>query len=212
MKLTLRKKLWIPIAANKLLLRKKSFLHQTGWIESFKEKKPIGNQGEVIPWMNYSIIEVLKNKITKEHTIFEFGSGYSTLFFASLSKEVTSIEHDREWADRISNSLPSNASIHYFKQDTDGEYCRAIHQFQKKHNIAVVDGRDRVNCLRQALQAIPEDGVIILDDSHRTRYKACFNLTSQEGYRSLTIEGIKPGHTGLFSTTIFYRDNNCLNI
>jgi precorrin-6B methylase 2 len=47
--------------------------------------------------MNYNSIHFLKKKIDKQMKVFEYGMGGSTVFFARLTQEVVSVEHDRIW-------------------------------------------------------------------------------------------------------------------
>lgn len=204
--------LWWLIAFHKLVLRRKSYLHQTGWIESLKHKYPCGKDGAEIPWMNYSVIHLLRERLHKDLSLFEYGSGYSTLFYARLVRDVISIEYDRDWFDLIEKRAPGNVSFVYKEKDIDGGYCRAIGEFEKTFDVVIVDGRDRVNCVKQAIKELSEIGVIILDDSSRERYSEAVDYAENRGFRALSIEGLKPTGYGTDRTTILYRDNNCLNI
>lgn len=49
------------------------------------------------PWITFKAIGFLKKWIKKEHRIFEYGGGGSSLFFADRASEVITIEHDEEW-------------------------------------------------------------------------------------------------------------------
>jgi protein-L-isoaspartate O-methyltransferase len=52
--------------------------------------------------MNYSVVEFLRQRLTKNMLLFEYGSGYSTLFFSKLVKKVVSVEYDKDWYERMS--------------------------------------------------------------------------------------------------------------
>jgi len=93
--------------------------------------------------------------------------------------------------------------------DADGDYCRVINNESKLFEVVIVDGRDRVNCVKQAFSKLAESGVVILDDSGRDRYLEAFDHAKNKGYRALNIEGLKPTGNQIHRTTIFYRDNNC---
>ena len=58
-----------------------------------------------IPWITFSAIDFLKKISHSEMHIFEYGSGGSTLFWASRVKEVVSVEHDRLWYEKIRSEL-----------------------------------------------------------------------------------------------------------
>jgi len=125
---------------------------------------------------------------------------------------VISIEYDRDWFDLIEQRAPGNVSFVYKEKDIDGGYCRAIGEFEKTFDVVIVDGRDRVNCVKQAIKELSEIGVIILDDSSRAKYSEAVDYAENRGFRALSIEGLKPTGYGTDRTTILYRDNNCLNI
>lgn len=196
----------------KLVLKKKSYLNSNGWVRSFLEDIPVDGTGEPLPWMNYPMIRFLEERLSTDMDLFEFGSGYSTMFYARFVNTVTSIEYDRNWLERVSAMSPSNAQVYFQPADEDGDYCRAIHKGGGAYHVVVVDGRDRVNCLKQATQGLTEDGVILLDDSHRERYKVGLEYARTNGFRVIEFEGMKPKGYKAYRTAIIYRDGNCLGI
>ncbi len=189
-----------------------SFLQTTGWLKSLVESKPLDAEGNQIPWMNYSIVNILKERLQKDFHLFEFGSGFSTLFYAELVQRVVSVEHDKEWYDLQKNSLPENAEIIFKNKDVDGEYCRTILNTGQKWDVIVVDGRDRVNCIKQSIETLTECGVILLDDSSRERYREGISFAQSKGFRALNIESFKATGLEIERTTILYRNGNCLGI
>ena len=76
----------------------------------------------------------------------------------------------------------------------------------------VVDGRDRVSCIKQSILALSAGGVIILDDSEREKYQGGIKYALTKGFRALNFEGLKPNHVGTVRSTLLYRDRNCLRI
>ncbi len=63
-----------------------------------------------------------------------------------------------------------------------------------------------------ACDALSDTGVLILDDSHRKEYQTGIDATLSKGFKRLDFEGLKPGRTTLYRTTIFYRAENCIGI
>lgn len=61
-------------------------------------------QGE-LPWLTFSAIKFLEKTLTEKMTVYEFGSGGSTLFFSKRVKQVYSVEHDRKWFLCVSNAI-----------------------------------------------------------------------------------------------------------
>ena len=65
------------------------------FITSYKINIPCRPDGTPLPWMNYNAISFLEERLTKDLCLLEYGSGYSTPFFASFVKTVVSVECDR---------------------------------------------------------------------------------------------------------------------
>ncbi len=49
-------------------------------------------------------------------------------------------------------------------------------------DIVLVDGRDRNNCIFNAITALKENGIIILDDGERKRYEKGIDRLTREGF------------------------------
>lgn len=196
----------------KLLYWQDSYLVTTGYMKSMGLGRPCNQTGEPVPWMNYNVISFLEQRLNRQMTLFEYGSGYSTQYYAKHVLEVTSVEHDREWYDKIKNELPDNTKLIFQELDYNGDYCRAISHTQRNYDVAVVDGRDRVRCTVNAVAALSERGVVILDDAHREKYSEAVARMASLGFKELSFEGLKPNNYALHKTTIFYRENNCLSL
>ena len=79
-------------AYKRLIKNERSYLYLSGWMKSIKESSLIDKNGRQIPWMNYCVIQFLKHKLKKDFILFEFGSGYSTRFYADRVSAVISVE------------------------------------------------------------------------------------------------------------------------
>jgi hypothetical protein len=200
-------------AYNLLIKDKKSYLHKTGWLKSVQCKKPLNSYDLPIPWMNYPVIAFLEERLEGDLEMFEFGSGYSTLYFAERVKSICSVEYDEQWFNLFkTKELSENVNILFCDQDVNDFYCKSIKDCEKLFDIVLVDGRDRVNCIKESLDVLTERGVVLLDDSHRLKYSEGFEFLLEQGFRSLNFEGLKPSGSGVHRTTIFYKDRNCLGI
>lgn len=190
----------------------KGYLHEIGWFKAHDTKSPVDADGNPIPWVTYSFIDFIKDRITKEHAIFEFGSGNSTLFYAKYAGIVVSVEHDKEWYDRIVKGKPDNAEMIFCELVKGGDYCRMPVKLGEKFDVIIVDGRDRVNCCKQAVDALSETGVVVLDDSERDFYKPAIDFLLKLGFKHLAFSGISPGLFYRKTTSVFYKADNCLGI
>lgn len=196
----------------KLIRKRNSFLYATGWDKSFKEGKPLDNTGNFVPWMNYPIIGFLKERLRPDLTLFEFGSGYSTLFYAPRVKSVTAVEYDHKWYHWITGAAPDNVETLFKEKDEDGFYAQSISARSEKYDVIVVDGADRRNCLKYSVESLSDKGVILLDDSHRERYVEAIGVLMAKGFRVLHFEGLKPCGYKMYRASVFYRSNNCFEI
>jgi hypothetical protein len=190
----------------------KGYLDEIGWFNAYDSRSPVDRENNPIPWVTYSFIDFIKTHLKKQLSVFEFGSGNSTFFYAKYAGLVVSVEHDKEWYDKIVSTKPENSEMIFCELVRDGDYCRMPIKLEEKFDIIIVDGRDRVNCCKQAINAVSENGVIVLDDSEREFYKEGINFLKNKGYKELSFSGISPGLFYLKSTSIFYKADNCLGI
>lgn len=201
----------LKVAYN-LVFKKESYLVQTGYIDSHINKWLKNPDGEYIPWLNYPVISFLNDKLDKNIVVFEYGSGFSSIFFAKRVKRVISIEYDEKWHSTVQTLVPENGQVHYVP--LNDEYPSSIGKIMKneKCNLILVDGRRRVECAIEAHKYLANDGVLIFDDSHRERYKSGIQFYLDRGYRSIVFQGLKPMGLEMDQSTILYKENNCLGI
>ncbi|WP_285060359.1 FkbM family methyltransferase [Pedobacter ginsengisoli] len=190
----------------------KGYLADKGWFDAYRTKSAIDQDGKPIAWVTYSFIDFIKDRINKEHDIFEFGSGNSTIFYAGLAKSVYSVEHDKEWFEKSSEIRLPNVNMIHCDLTPGGDYSKSAGITGRKFHMIIVDGRDRVNCCKQAIHSLTENGVVVLDDSERTEYAEAHDFFKKNGFKYLPFSGIAPGVIISKYTSIFYKPDNCLDI
>jgi len=84
-------------AAHKMLTR---YLGPLGWFESMAAGEPLDREGP-LPFYTYPFLAVLRQVVTPELRVFEYGCGNSSRWWAPRVKELVSVEHNEAWADRI---------------------------------------------------------------------------------------------------------------
>lgn len=145
--------------------------------------------------------------------MFEYGSGYSTRFYAGLVNHITSVENNKGWFDIVSKQRLPNMELLYYSLDEDAQgYIKVPLPLQQSYDVIVVDGRYRNECLQIAKDCLKEGGVVVLDDSQRDRYKVGIEMMTNAGFRRLDFSGLKPVGLQIHQSTVFYRDNNCLGL
>ena len=210
-----------------------SDLKENGWFLSVKKKQSIDKNGKPIPWITYPMIDFIGPRLNKTMDIFEFGSGNSSLYFASQTKSVISIEHHEGWYETISQDnrfglinlkielikLPESlAKLGYHKMaflDDENDYTDAIKKVDKKFDIIIVDGLFRNSCLINSVDSLKDGGIIILDNtsvSYTPLLKRGIEYVESKGYKSLPFWGMGPIYGTKSCTSVFYKEGNCLNI
>jgi precorrin-6B methylase 2 len=192
-----------------LYLYPKSALAEDGWFKSYRRGIPIDAAGNPLPWLTYPAIEFLKSRLNEDLTLFEYGCGFSTKWYCTKVKEVTSVENNREWAERVQESLPKNGKV-LFKEDQN-EFVKAIEQAGRV-DVIVVDGMAREECYRRATSFLTPRGIIIADNSEREDFADSWPKLQEDGFKKITFTGITPSHFVKSQTSILYRPGNCLNI
>ena len=123
----------------------------------------IDSNGAPIPWYTYPAIEYIKQLNLSDKTIFEYGSGNSTRFWAERCKKLISVEDNKEWFDKIKERIPDK--VEYCLFEDKKEYVESIRQFSNDYDVIIIDGSHRYDCTVEALKKLRDDGFVILDNS-----------------------------------------------
>lgn len=114
----------------------------------------------------------------------EFGSGRSTLWLAKHVKHLISVEHDKEWYDRISKALKDNGidNVTYYLREKNvletlpiewdekgphSAYAKVLQDFADGSlDFVFVDGVYRSACALGAINKLRLGGFILIDNMH----------------------------------------------
>ena len=114
------------------------YLKDSGWIESFKYQEPLSADGNPLPWITLPCLDFIGSRLNKNMSVFEFGAGNSTFYFAKRVGNVVSVEHNQEWFDKINKELKNNNYINFCNLNYDGEYCRFTHGIDSQFDLIIV--------------------------------------------------------------------------
>ncbi|MEF8723081.1 MAG: FkbM family methyltransferase [Candidatus Accumulibacter delftensis] len=195
-----------------VLLRRQGPLLEDGWFRSFREKKPVNSVGEPIPWLTYPALDFLEPRISPSLSVFEYGCGHSTLWWAARVRQLVAVEHDSSWIAAIRSRLPDTAVVRHHALEPAAHYVNAIVAEATFFDIVVIDGRHRNQCLHCAPQALSPRGVIILDNSDRPQYQPGSAYLQSLGFRHVDFSGLVPVVCWKSCTSIYYRDDNVLGL
>ena len=167
-----------------------------------------------LPWMSYAAIDFLEQFVRPGMSVFEYGSGGSTLFFARRALGVISVEDNRSWFEKVDRRLQErgfkNAELRYrpfhFANPTNFERSDYLNSIpNRKFDVIVVDGTEenvvvRPQCFHHAENFVATGGIIVLDDSWRYP-----GLSQTHHAKEMKVfESVGPARMGVTSTNIFF--------
>jgi predicted O-methyltransferase YrrM len=98
--------------------------------------------------------------------IFETGGGGSTVWFALRAKTVTTFEHNPRWARAIRKKLRGSTNVDLRLYELP--YTSQIGNLPDDHfDLVLIDGRDRVESVKQAARLVRLGGFLAVDDTER---------------------------------------------
>ncbi|MFV0436280.1 MAG: class I SAM-dependent methyltransferase [Desulfopila sp.] len=198
----------------RIFLTQPGYLKESGWLRSQAEGAAVDAAGKPLPWITYPAIDFLQPRIRPWMTVFEYGSGNSTFWWSARVARLISCEHDKEWYADFQPRIRAANTTYLLRRCKGGStaYADEISRYGKTFDILVIDGRDRVNCIRNGLGALRDGGVVLWDNSDRQEYQPGYDLLEAAGFRRLDFWGGGALSTRRWCTSIFYRPDNCLGI
>ncbi len=174
-------------------------LKKLGQERSISEGSSVDIDGNPLPWFTYPAIEYLSQIDFSNHDVLEWGSGNSTRYFSSRCKNIVSIEHNHEWFLKLKDNLPDNVNIIF---SPESAYSINPLELNNKYDLIIVDGVDRLNCLKSSLKLIKDSGMIIFDNSDRNP-EFCEFMRSNKLVQ-VDFHGFGPINKYTWTTSIFF--------
>lgn len=180
--------------------------------KSIDEKVCLDRDGNPIPWYTYPAIEYLSQFDYAGKRIFEFGCGYSSMFWAKRALSVISIEDKQEWYDKWTAEFQAANLEIRLREEGEG-YNKAIYEDGCLYDVIVVDGKRRAFCAADAVKKLAPGGMVILDDSDRINtsqeYVAAVACLKSSGLIQVDFYGFCPMNNYTKTTSLFLsRDFN----
>lgn len=129
-----------------------------------------------LPWLTPDSIELLNNLIKKTDVGIEFGSGRSTIWFASKCKFLTSVEDHKGWYDKVKEILDTRDinNVEYLYEEslvepvTESPYYKVINTIKDNTlDFVIIDGKHRGYLSLAAIHKLKAGGLLIVDDIER---------------------------------------------
>ena len=124
---------------------------------------------EMLPEVQATIEDIL----TPGASVFEYGSGHSTLWLAGLGADIESVEHDNGWYNAVVEAIEQEEAKSEFEffpgiylvDETDlPHFIASFRQF----DMVIVDCLDRcrLDAVIAARPHVKQGGHMVIDDSH----------------------------------------------
>jgi hypothetical protein len=171
-----------------------------GHTRSVRLGRPVDAAGNAWPWYTYPAIEYLEQLDLGDRRVFEYGCGHSTIYWAQRAKLVRSVEHNREWYERIALQVPANCRIVHAPVEAD--YVGAIDREDEPWDFIVVDGLWRPQCAARAASRLARGGVVVVDNSDW--YPKTAALLRARGLLQVDFSGFGPVNNYAWTTSVFF--------
>jgi len=171
-----------------------------GGRKSFEKKLPVDSNDNPLPWYTYPAIEYLQQFDFSHCSVFEYGSGNSTKFWAGRALSITSVETNPEWHRINSKDMLSHQSL-YLKTEEDG-YVDAINLKENLYDVIIIDGEYRYKCSIEAARKVKKGGFIILDNSDW--FPKTSKYLRDKGFTQVDFCGMGPVNTYAWCTSFYF--------
>jgi hypothetical protein len=180
-----------------------------------------------LPWWTFQataeVEQFLKNR--DNASVFEWGSGASTIWLARRAESIISIEHETKWFEKMQSISKEYSNITLcleqprnligefstFMSSKKGfenldfqQYVTAISRLNKKFDLIVIDGRAREACFEIAINYLNKDGLIVFDNTNRSRYQKVINKKNHL-LRVTTTKGLTVALPYPTKTSLIYK-------
>jgi hypothetical protein len=180
----------------------KHILLDYGYLRSFKENACVDRMGSPIPWFAYPTIDYLAQMDFREKSVFEWGSGYSTIFWSQRAASVISVETNPAWRSKLLQMVGTNTTILVSSNELT-EYIGQIDRFSG-FDVIIIDGlgESRFRCAQIAPRKLNKGGMIILDNSDLWPQSA--RELRNQGLIQVDFTGLAPLNVHFQTTSVFF--------
>ncbi len=128
------------------------------------------------PWLTSTAVDLLTGWVQAKDTVFEWGSGRSTAWFAAHAGRVISVEHNPNWYESVSQQLSTSMSDsveRHLRPSRDGVWDETGEAYvsvidlvdDQMLDIVLVDGIHRDECAQRCLSKLRPGGLLIVDNA-----------------------------------------------
>ncbi|UDY22678.1 class I SAM-dependent methyltransferase [Nocardioides sp. Kera G14] len=176
-----------------------------------------------VPWWTYDAIQSVDGWLAARKRpirVFEYGSGASTIWLSRRADQIHSVEHHRGFGEMMTAEVSSlgNVTLRIVEpvasdkpvvgSEKEGhagqdfaDYVASIDEVPGEFDLIVIDGRAREACLAHSAVRLADGGLIVFDNSRRTRYRRAIAASGlrEERFRGLTPTLPYPDQTSVLT-------------
>ena len=186
------------LARNARILR-----NDYGQRKSFWNNQCLDGKGNFVPWFTYPAIEYLNQLDLSHMRVLEYGSGFSTLYWAQRTRHVTSIEDSKSWYEQMQGKMAKN--VNYVLAQTEEEYVAAVDKLDGPFDLIVNDGIYRLRCAHASRSKLADGGMVIVDNSDWCTKSCAFYRDSD--LIEVDMAGFTPLNAYTMTTSFFLSRN-----
>lgn len=164
---------------------------------------PMVGDGSPIPWYTYPCLDFLCDLETSSWKVLEFGSGQSTLYWASRAAFVLTYENSAEWFKIMREKSPANVEIRLFEGE---KTLDEIPQLEFLPDLVVVDGWKRGGCAQRSLEVFGLHPLYILENSDWFPEAAA--AMRKSGLKEIRFKGFGPVNGYAWATSLLISPEN----
>lgn len=193
--------LFVTEKNKKIININKIFLKSYGFNNSLVNGFPCDSNNNNLPWYTYSSIEYLNNINFKNCSVFEWGSGSSSIYWSTKAKSVVSVEHNKFWFKKLMTKKNKNMTI--LLKNKKKEYVNTLDELKNSFDVIIIDGEYRLDCCKKdLLNYLKKNGIIVLDNSDWFP-KSC-EVLRKMGLLQVDFSGFGPLNDYTWTTSIFF--------
>jgi hypothetical protein len=145
----------------------------------------------IMPWYTLPALHWLHSQDILRWDVFEYGAGYSSIWWRVNSNTLDGIEHNESWAKAMSVRWSGDDKENYIKSTPTGAFYDCI----------VVDGEWRDECVAFSRNYLKSGGYMIIDNYGQTDFPSVESVDKLlEGWEKQVFK--QPNHTE-WATAVF---------
>jgi len=176
-----------------------------GFLESVRTQIPVNGSGETMPMYTYPCYEYLNSMNWEGADVFEYGTGFSTIWWKNHGANLYGVEHNKNWYEKINGSsthIKTRQQLGYITLENNiDNYPTTINIFDKQFDVVVIDGLARYECVEPAVSNLKPGGIVIFDNSDW--HSNTKELLDTKDLIPIHFHGFKHTHVDSQTTSIY---------